>query len=127
MLINENSHVNYVTAIPSVVTNSVAAATASQLQSQGESQNALLKQLLQNTGCASMTQTSENVGFSLTSCLPVRPVIGQPHTTHLSEAATRIPHPPVRPPTPATPTAVTTPPLPRTVIKTEPMLTDGGG
>jgi hypothetical protein len=64
------------------------------MASSGESQNALLKQLLQNTGCASTAQTSENVGFSLTSCLN-RPAttVAVVHTSHLSEAATRIPQP----------------------------------
>lgn len=99
-----------------------------QQQSQGESQsqNALLKQLLQNTGCASMTQASENVGFSLTSCLSSRP---SHHTSHLSEAATRIPQPTpiLRPTTPTTPVQSVPAqiPLTRPTIKAEPMLTDG--
>lgn len=61
------------------------------------SQNALLKQLLQNTGCATSTaQASENVGFSLTSL--TKPATSS-NTSHLSEAATRIPQP--TPPMPA--------------------------
>lgn len=93
-----------------VSTSGVAQSTGQgSITSPGESQNALLKQLLQNTGCASMAQASENVGFSLTSCLQSRPVnttvVHTSQTSHLSEAATRIPQPTpsVRPPGPPTP------------------------
>lgn len=89
----------------------------------GESQNALLKQLLQNTGCASTSQpSSESARFSLSNCLPTRPVASTPtaHTSQLSEAATRIPQPTSisRPPEPVQ--LSVTPPPQKTIIKTEP-------
>ena len=83
----------------------------------GESQNALLKQLLQNTGCASMNQTpSESSGFSLSTCLTTRTANVPLHTSHLSEAATRIPQP-----TPiARPPEALIPPQPALPVKSEP-------
>lgn len=65
--------------------------TNSELQA-GESQNALLKRLLQNTGCASMSQLPQGgSSFSLSNCLPSRSDLNT--ISHLSEAATRIPQP----------------------------------
>ena len=77
-----------------------------------ESQNALLKQLLQNTGCASTTQLPQDPsGFSLN--LPGMPGRSANTTSHLSEAATRIPQPTplIRLPEAAAPASRKSPPL----------------
>ncbi|CAG7629500.1 unnamed protein product [Allacma fusca] len=70
-------------------------AVTTKVSQSGESQNALLKQLLQNTGCASMNQApTDSGGFSLTSFAKARPSASVPiHTSQLSEAASRIPQP----------------------------------
>jgi len=89
----------------------------------GESQNALLKQLLQNTGCASTSQSSaEPTRFSLSNCLPPRTItsVAPVHTSQLSEAATRIPQPTsISRQADSLPLAQTSPPQ-RATIKTEP-------
>lgn len=73
----------------SVESNSSSQTMQDASPGEAQSTNALLKQLLQNTGCASTAQTSE---FSLTS-LTTKPPTSTVHTSHLSEAATRIPQP----------------------------------
>lgn len=94
------------------ISPSLAAQLADISPAEVQSQNALLKQLLQNTGCASQgtPQPTENAGFSLTTCLQPKPSVTT-HTSHLSEAATRIPQPPPSARLPLQPTQANSTPV----------------
>jgi len=72
---------------------SLSLSLASTSSGTNDSQNALLKQLLQNSGCASIGPTSETNSLSLAECLnqSMSPAIVPTH--HLLEAATQIPTP----------------------------------